>query len=155
MKEQHVPTLDLLSESGRAEGGRVPDRDGDESLHQIGPIRRRRPGQVGAPVVADQAHLLHLEGLNDRANVTNQVVHSIQLDVVGLITEAASAKVRHRHPVSGPHELGRDLIPQRRGVGPTVQEQDGGTVAVHVKLQFHVTIPHAQALHPDDRTPTD
>jgi len=60
VKEQHVPTFELLIEARRAKSGRMAHGEGDKPLHQIGAKGGRRPGEI-RPSRVRRGSLLYVE----------------------------------------------------------------------------------------------
>ena len=93
--------------------------------------------------------------LNKGADVSHQVMHPVEVDLVGLVALTTTTKVRQRHAVPGAHQSRRDLVPQGRRVRPSVQQQDRRAVSLNAQAQSDVPVHHAQAFHRGDDTRRD
>ena len=123
----------------------MPDR---EHGQPAAPGRRgdgQRPGQRGAPVVADHGGPLDPERVEQAEHVGDQGRHRVGGRRRPGGPTAEPAQVRRDHPVPG-RDQRRDLVPpQRRRVREAVQQQHRGPAALvdHLERQAVGRDPHA------------
>ncbi len=125
----------------------MPHREHHESLDQIGSKRRDHPRERGAPVVANEDDLLAAERVDDRDDITHEVMHLVVIDIAWFVALAASAQVRDGHAKTGVYEQRRDVVPKSGGIGPTVKEQRRGAFALEEDPQTDVVMTNRESVH--------
>jgi len=110
--------------------GLVPGRNaGDRHVedrqlgHAVAELRRRRVGDHGADVVADDRVAREAVRGHERVHVLGQ----IRLVVAGhgLVGEARAAEIRHDHRADT-RQRGDDIVPLVPRLRPAMQQQDRG-----------------------------
>jgi hypothetical protein len=143
----------MLQDAGAGDRHRMAGRQRHEAFDARGHHRCQLPADQAAPVVADQVHLVDLQGVQQAEHVGPDLVQRVVEDVRRGVGAAVAAQVGRDDAETGAGQHRHLLAPDDVGVGKTVQQQDhrplpgrGGVDADAVRIHHQGFVDHIHLL---------